>query len=413
MVLAAVVGFTLADEADVYLKDGRRLHGEVTETETHVIIRTPAGELPPIPKDQVLRVVRRTTPDGEYRQRVEALAPDDIEGHFEVARWATEIERWDLVVKQCKYILALKPEHRNAKILLENARKQQAGEEEEEAPEEGEADAAPGAPLQPPPKMSDEDIKRIKLSELSFTGDEEYIRVQFKRVRGEPDLPRRVAEELRGREGYDAAWEREFLRMRTDEQLREIVAATGLKYVDRIDLNGDPAKFATFRRNVLPMLNRDCLRSGCHGANGKGFVVPIGSKQSEEYAYTVFHLLDSIETRRGPLINRDHPRDSVLLSYLLPLDEATLVGEGSNIQHPNVKRFRPAVRSRDDRSYQIVQDWINSLAMPRPNYGLSYKLPDYVRTSPTPQPPAFAPPEGEPTTRPAATQEGPADDGGG
>lgn len=408
LLVGAAIAFAAAEEADVYLKDGRRLHGDVTETETHVIIRTPAGELPPIPKDQVLRVVRRVTPDGEYRNKVEALPPDDVEGHYDVARWAMEIERWDLVVKQCKYVLALAPDHRNARILLDHARKQlaEAGEEEPDTADADTEEAAgaeeqPAAPLEPPPKLSDEDIKRIKLSELSFTGGDERIRVQFKRVRGEPDLPRRFAEEMRGKEGYDATWESRFLRMRNDEQLREIVAATGLKYAERIDISGDPARFNAFRRQVLPMLNRDCLRSGCHGAGGKGFVVPLGSKQSEEYAYTVFHLLDSIETRHGPLINRDMPRDSVLLNYLLPLDPATVAGEGRNIQHPDVKRFRPAVRSRDDRSYQVVHDWISSLAMPHPDYGLSYELPSFIRPAAAPEPPDAAP---QPSTQPAPTQ---------
>ncbi len=409
LLTAAAVAFASADEADVYLKDGRRLHGDVTETETHVIIRTPAGELPPIPKEQVLRVVRRVTPDGEYRNKVQGLAPDDVEGHYEVARWAMEIERWDLVVKQCQHVLALDADHRNARVLLEHARKQlaEAGEEEPDAadPETGEpadAEEQPAAPLEPPPKLSDEDIKRLKLNELSFTGGDDRIRVQFKRVRGEPELPRRVAEELRGKEGYDAAWERDFLRMRNDEQLREIIAATGLKYADRVEISGDPARFNVFRRQVLPMLNRDCLRSGCHGANGKGFMVPVGSKLSEEYAYTVFYLLDSMETRHGPLLNRDMPRDSVLLNYLLPLERGQ--GAEQRVQHPDVKRFRPAVRSRDDRSYQVALDWISSLAMPHPDYGLSYELPQFIRAAPPAEPPEAPPPQPEPTTQPATTR---------
>ncbi len=73
LLIGILAGAALADQADVFLKDGRRLRGDVTETATHVIIKTAAGDLPPIPKADVLRSVRRTTPDDRYKNKLAAL----------------------------------------------------------------------------------------------------------------------------------------------------------------------------------------------------------------------------------------------------------------------------------------------------------------------------------------------------
>ncbi len=86
------------------------------------------------------------------------------------------------------------------------------------------------------------------------------------------------------------------------------------------------------------------------------------------YAYTTFVLLDQMQTRHGPLINRSNPEESVLLSYLLP-------PEAVSRAHPPVGRgpsFKAVIRDREERLYTAVLDWIDMLAVPRPEYGLKY-----------------------------------------
>lgn len=397
LLLGITTAANLADQADVILKDGRRLRGEVTETETHVIIKTAAGELPPIPKSEVARIIRRTTPDDEYKNKVSALDPGDLEGHFAVAEWASSNERWDLVVRQCMYILGLKRDHRNAKLLLEHARGKQAdsankasGADEKKADEEGSEADGGAAPFAPP--LSKRDIQRLKINELSFSGGEDKIRVKFVRKRNAIDLARQFVKEMRGQEGYDDRWERRFLRKPTNEQVIDIVGATGLKYADRIEISGDPAVFSTYRRRVLPLIVRGCARSGCHGSSGRGFSFQRGSKQSESFAYTSFYLLDSMNTEQGRMINREDPHSSALLGFMLPREK-------SERPHPEVPRgggprFTPIIKRPSDRNLTMVLDWISSLALPRPEYKLDYKLPDTIEPVPPPAPleiPADAP----------------------
>ena len=406
LLIGITAGASLADQADVFLKDGRRLRGEVTETETHIIIKTAAGELPPIPKSEVVRIVRRATPDDEYKKKVSALDPGDLDGHFAVAEWASSNERWDLVVRQCTYILGLKRDHRNAKLLLEHARGKQAesankaaGVDEKKADEEGGEAESGAAPYAPP--LSKRDIQRLKINELSFSGGADKIRVKFVRKRNAIDLARQFVKEMRGQEGYDARWERRFLRKATNEQVIDIVGATGLKYADRIEIAGDPAVFATYRKRVLPLIVRGCARSGCHGSSGRGFSFQKGSKQSESFAYTSFYLLDSMNTEHGRMINREDPQSSALAGFMLPRED-------SEQPHPEVPRgggprFKPIIKGPSDRNLTVVLDWISSLALPRPEYKLEYKLPDTIRPVPPPVPLEI--PADEPEEKPAAKKD--------
>ena len=149
------------------------------------------------------------------------------------------------------------------------------------------------------------------------------------------------------------------------------------------------------------MIVRSCARSGCHGAAGRGFAFPKGSKQSEPFAYTSFFLLDSMNTEHGRMINRNDPHSSALLGFMLPQAE-------SEQPHPEVKRggprFAPVFRRRSERNFTAVLDWISSLALPRPEYGLKYKLPATIKQVP---PPSTAPAD-KPEVKPAGDK--PTDD---
>ncbi len=137
-----------------------------------------------------------------------------------------------------------------------------------------------------------------------------------------------------------------------------------------------------------------------------GYIITaIVDEQSDSYVYTSFVLLDQMETRQGPLVNRTSPEDSLLLSYLLPQ-------ENNPGAHPAVKHtpaFKPVVRSKTDAPYAAVVDWITSLRYPHPEYGLQYRNP-YRELVPTTQPAeegAASQPRAAtgPSSRPAAPPE--------
>ncbi len=344
-----------ADLADVYLKNGLMLRGDVTVTDTEVILRNAAGQTR-LPRAEVDRIVPVPTPASQP-VAVPTTLPAPAAATPPVSQPATA-----------------------------------AGGLGAEAGGSG-----PGAAeLPPPPPVSDADIQRLRLAELRLDGPAEVVRVRFLRKARQRDLPLEVLDTLRRRSDFRPAWEDVLTRGLPHEKLQLIVRLTGTEHAERIAVDSDPAVFDAFRRRVLPLVNRGCARSGCHGGKGaREFRFPVGSSGSDTYAYTAFVLLDQMQTAHGPLVNRANPEESVLLTYMLP-PEATDRG------HPPVGRgpaFKPVVRSRDDRLYAAVLEWIDQLAVPRPEYGLAYENPYAGRRSRAAKAPADV--ESSPATRPA------------
>jgi hypothetical protein len=347
--LAGAAAFCLArparaELADVYLRSGLKLRADVTTTDDSVIVQNAAGRLR-LPRAEVVRIV-------------------PLMGTASQPTTAPPVP----------------PTRREAP-----------------RPESGPA-AAPELP--PAPPLSDEDIQRLKILELRLDGMPEPVHVRFLRKGRQRDLAAEVLDELRPRREYLPEWEEVRLRGQPHEKLQLIARQTGAEHIDRIMIENDPEVFATFRRRILPLVNRSCARSGCHGGHtARVFRLPAGSPSSDTYAYTTFVLLDQMETRHGPLLDRDDPGNSALLHDLLPQKD-------NDKGHPPVGHgpsFQGVIRDQEDRLYATVLNWINSLRVPHPAYGLTYTNPYAGRPK--------APPETEvegreetPTSPPATTQ---------
>lgn len=398
-----------ADEAVIELKDGRQLRGEVRETDTEVILVTSVGELR-IPRDQVQRV-RPVTPraatapsdagrttkvpplagdsvDAEFARRLAALAPDDADGHFALAEWAEQQGRYDLVAEQCRRVLRIKKDHARALVLLRTAERRLAQRPTERpAPERPAPAVAIGegrASLAQAPLASEKDINRLKLYEYARNGEPEKVRVKFKRKQGEPELPELVLSEARNLPELSDADKRKLERGKPHEQLQVILAATDMRYADRIELQSNTEVFETFRRRVLPQVVQGCATAGCHaGESAVAFRLPKNPTGRDATLFASFLILDRIQTKDGPLINRENPSESVLLSYMLPPELGLR-------HHPAVKRgsIKPVLRSRNDRNYEQIVEWIRALRSPHPQYVLDYRYPDWL---PEPPPPSSAP----------------------
>jgi hypothetical protein len=402
-----------ADEAVIELKDGRQLRGDVRETDAEVILVTSVGELR-IPRDQVLRV-RPVTPraatapsdagrstksppaaddsvDAEYARRLAALAPDDADGHFALAEWAEQRGRYDLVAEQCRRVLRIQKDHAKAMVLLRTAeRRLTQPPPDRPAPERPAPAIAVGegrASLAQAPLASEKDINRLKLYEYARNGEPEKVRVKFKRKPGEPELPALVLADASNLQELGDGDRRKLERGKPHEQLQVILAATDMRYADRIEVRSNTETFETFRRRVLPHVVQGCATAGCHAGEAAAvFRLPKNPTARDATLFTSFLILDRIQTKDGPLINRENPSESVLLSYLLPPE----VGPH---HHPPVKRgaIKPVLRSRNDRNHDHIVEWIRALRSPHPRYVLDYKYPDWL---PEPPPPASAPAENQ------------------
>jgi hypothetical protein len=352
----------------------------VTLTRAEATVGTLAGEVR-YSREQVERIewLEPAADDrDEFMRRFYAIAPDAVDEQFKLAEWLVEQGLSELADEQCEYVLKLAPNHAGALKLLGRA-----PAEVDEAPETQPVEAvAPGEEdpgkgderLTPPPPVSESDILKLKLSEIDLDGPAERLVVRFKKQRDKPDVIDAVRKEMTEAADYDPRWVEMLERGQLHEKLQVVVRATGLKYADRIDLRTDPAVFATYRRRVLPLINRGCIRSGCHsGPNAEVFRFPTGSRTSDGYVYTSFAIIDRFDTDIGPLIERGAPEKSALLRYMLPTEEG-------RAGHPKVdeRDIVPITRGTHDPRYQATVEWIDSLRTPHPDYQLEYKWPEWM-----------------------------------
>ena len=322
LTLVLLVGSTtaLARLGDVYLKNGLKLRGDITETDQALLLRNAAGELS-IPRTDVVRLIYVGPPDAPptTQPTAEAAPPPD----------AAKAD----------------PTTRPAK-----------------------------AELAPAPAVSREDIQRLRLHELVLEDEPENVRVQFKKVDGE-ELTAVVLAELRLRPDFEPGWETILTRGRPNAQLQLILRQTGTTYADYIAIMTDTEVFTNYRKRVLPLINQSCARSGCHwGTTARVFRLPVGSRTGDAFAYTSFVLLDQMETPRGKMVNRVDAEDSLLLQYMLPQ-------ENNDFGHPPVSRgptFKPVIRNWEDPNYEAVVEWIRFLQPEHPDYELEYDNP-YAR----------------------------------
>ncbi len=325
-----VVGLALAvpagaELADVYLKNGLALRGEVQLTDTEVVLRNVLGEVR-IPRDAVARVV--------------AVGAVPLPAPVQPAD-----------VPEAETLPA--PEDEDAE-----------GDDEAEA-------AAPATEL-PLPVLSALDIQRVRMSELGLDGPAENVRVDFGSAAAHDRIMGEVLERLRQDPDLDALWRTKLLEGTPAEQLQVVAALTGTEYCGRVQIGSDPEVLATFRQRIWPLVQQSCGRLGCHsGPKAHVFRLPTSAQRGDSHMYTAFVILNSLETVHGPLIDRDDPEGSPLVSYMLP-SEATTKPHGPV---PGRRRVTPVLRNRRVPSYDALVEWIDSLRTPYRGYGLDYQLP--------------------------------------
>lgn len=368
----AVPSLALRGSGRVTLKDGTVLRGDVTEADAKVIIRNEAGEV----------VV--------HRGDVASIDYDPPTASQPAEQPASEPTEEPMAEDEP----ASDPQPANAPTS------QTTTSSQPHAASTPASTSRPGSRLkgvEPPPMLAARDILRLRLHEFPREGEPDKVTVLFSRERGQQPLEDVVAGEIAADREADPDWERILRKGTPSEKLQVILNATGMKHIDRIDVRSDPRVFTEFRKTILPLALKGCARSGCHGGTQTYvFRFPIGAQASDDFVYTSFYVLDEIQSKWGPLLNRALPERSVLLAYMLPPQKDGPV-------HPPTKAGKvvPVIASKDEPLHQEVLDWLNSLHVRR-DYVLDYHVPDWLEAlTRTPQMPVLpSQPETRPTSRP-------------
>jgi len=125
----------------------------------------------------------------------------------------------------------------------------------------------------------------------------------------------------------DAARTR-FLGTNIQLQVRRMRNAEAVKFYDRFRITNDPGSLKTFTTLVQPFLLQNCATAGCHSAAGDAHNYPIYgvAPNRATAAETVYQLLhyERVQAKRGAMIDRQNPIQSLFIQYALPKDNAGL-----------------------------------------------------------------------------------------
>lgn len=378
----------------VTLKDGRKITGEVTKTDTAYHVKTRFGTVL-CPMEDVVSIKDAAKTDGDYEQR--RAKAETAEDHFKLGKWAFDKKKLDIARRELKEALKLDSKFERASLLLKRV----------EAEIEGKG--------KPPPKvqpvitrpdtgqtqlrkewlLTDEAISKIRLEELRTYRDEQgwlllrdKVSIQFRnKVLG------RFIDLMRGRD--------EFENTRAEEAFRVLPKSRQVAYIlDKIDrdnaaikndivIGSDPLFMLGFRNQVWPIMEQHCALAPCHGgATGKGgFKLLPGSGRNPKVEYANFLILDRFSSGDYAMIDRDYPDLSLFLQYGLDRDIARK-------KHSDKVTFAPPFPNTKRSNYKYVYDWIESLQnVPRPDYRVDYVPPFSKKagSKTTPDKPTTAP----------------------
>lgn len=387
-ILLAAPGAAARDVV-VIRTDGSRVEGELVADSDEQIVLMVEGVRTPIARADVQRVEEKMSVDAVYRQRREALADDDLEGRYVLAYWLYEQKAYGPAMAEVTSLRAAFPEDRRVasliKVIEERMKLRRRGEQDAgadmAAPAEGAA-PAPGRPELdkhglPARRLTAEQANLIRVLEVDL-GDRPNIVIPPKTIDAFLDRFGSEVAELRGNTN-----QRRFRGARGEVQLGTMFRLAqnypGIRslYKD-VMVTRDPPAMQTFRTRIHRsyVLNY-CATRSCHGGAEAGRLFLFTAKPSSvETVYTNFYILDAYRGEgRFNMVDRQEPANSMLIDYGMPRSEA-------RVPHPEVRGWRPRLRSRTDSLAKTIARWVRQLQPLRPDYMIRYVIPDLRKAAP-------------------------------
>ena len=320
----------------------------------------------------------------EYERKLAAIDPNNADARYILGKWAYDNHQLEAARTELKAALELRPRFERARLLLRLVESSLAPVSRPAA-KSTQAAVTPRAAETPEASskmyVGQEDIYRIRLEELKA---DDIVKVEFRN-----NVVERFLTKMRGQGDFaEPAFEVTFKGygpVQKASYMLTQIAPDDSEIKDDILIKTDPAAMRDFRIRIWPIVRSYCASSRCHGAEGgKGgvrFIVKPGA--DERMVYTNFLILDGTAIKGKRIVDRDHPEESLLLQYGLPVSASTAV-------HPVT--IRQLYTDTNAQNYRTIYDWIETLAgPPHPNYRLAYKPPfgmnlDFGRPKPPPEP---------------------------
>jgi hypothetical protein len=389
------VSAALARPGIVKLDNGTTYEGDVTPDpkDPNALIVNVHGIASRIARNQIASVQYTQDFASTFHERLSKLAPEDVKGRLALSREAFNNRDYKLAREAAESAREADPNSAEAVAMLNTIQGQMRLVESKTRPSMTSAPAGATQPVPPSPPgagVGPGDQKVLKPAEINAIRQAELrpedtgIRYRFNR-----DVVRRF-------ERYENIQPSEWASMTPNQQIHEIITHGTPEMRRDVEILNDPPALFQYRRNVQQFVIQNCATMNCHAApNAQKFQLVVPA-DSDAATYTNFYILSRYVKQRkvsasqasNPfaqsdlrMIDRQKPRDSLLLQYALP-------GSLADYPHPDVPGYKPAFHSVNDPRYRTILNWIGNTLQPvQPDYGFEF----------TPSGPAIE-------QRPAATQ---------
>ena len=373
LLLSLTASAAWAAHGIVLTRNGQTFEGEITEEE-NVVTVTNQGIQSRIMRSDVQKIRMTGDPSKEIKTAWDALAAGDVRGRLVLSRRAFQIRDYAMASVLAGQAAKIDPNDRDAADLLNLIRRQVTMEERATGAANaqrsqrtvgGAADPTQAIPVV---LMGDRDMNALRQAELR-PGDDNSVRVRFNN-----DVRRRFVSLPQ----TNAA---AFAELTAFQQALAIIREGSAEMRADVILTGDPTAIHSFR-SVQRQILGGCAATQCHGSMAGGNFVMFPLPDSDAVTYTNFYLIMKYAriNREQPasifggagarvrMINRQHPRQSLVLQYGLPPDLA-------ETPHPRVPGFKALFTSTADPVFGRTAEWIASLGPVDVNYDIRYVSP--------------------------------------
>lgn len=395
ILLAAVMlflasGTLLAVDVELTLLNDKTIHGKlVSDNEKGVTLKI-VGIETHFERDKIKSIKKLLTVAQQYESQKAQLKEDDLEGRYKLASWLYNKQAYDLAEKEILSIQKAFPKDNRIPLLLRLVKNKRTLKANRPV-----TPAKPSVASQPRPKnntkskndnlqvatpsnivgkqddlLNDDQINLLKVYEINLKNKPN---IRFKRKDLEDFLTAYQGEEY---VPNSRSKRNTFLNQKSGYQQLDLLFKTHARdFYGKAQILGHPEVFRNFRTIHRTYILNRCATTACHGGeNAQGiFLFNRRPKASaDQIVYTNFYILNAFSAGKSgvqyDMIDRVSSERSLLLQFGLPRDEA-------NFPHPPVRGMKPAFnRGKNDRQYKLMNNWIQSLYSPTPDYGIDYQV---------------------------------------
>lgn len=302
-----------------------------------------------------------------YRKIRASMAESDIDGRLLLVDWLRDRRAYALAVEELDSILELEPHHPQAK-LLKTWLEQHLKLAQSQPKVTTKAKTNTRVQKNSVPLLTEEQVNLIRVYEIDLTNPPRLI-VEDSTIQ---ELIARSPELF----PTDEQQRKAIFNWSDIDRLRLLFRHKARDLYPQVKVLEDPASFRKLKKQIAGRsgwLINGCASMRCHGGSDAGrFQLSGQNPNSPETLYTNFLILERFALADGtPLISHSDPERS-------PLMHMGLVRSRSLYPHPEVdaqavgRDWRAIFRTTKSTNFKRTADWIRSLYMPRPDYGIEY-----------------------------------------